>query len=145
MTEDDIRTYLLTQSPITTIVGTDAAKSMARIYFNARQQDITADSIVIRRVGTSRGHCLTGGAGYATMMIEFDCVSLTPTGAKTLANALRGELQCFNGTMGSVTVFSVVSEDESDEYDEPVDASNRGQFHSLATYSFLVQESIPTF
>lgn len=145
MIEDDIRTYLLTQSPITTLVGTDASGSMARIYAISRQQGITADSISMRRVGTNHVHNLIGGAGFGTAVIEFDCVSLTYSGAKTLGNTLRGELQGYAGTMGSATISSVILDDEQDEFDEAIDASQKGQFHCIQMYSFLFAETVPSF
>ena len=58
MIDNDIRTYLLTQSPITALVGTDAAGSPARISPSDRREGVTADSIVYERVSTDHAHNL---------------------------------------------------------------------------------------
>lgn len=145
MIEDNIRTYLLTQSPINTLVGTDAAGSMARIYSVDRQQSITADSIVYERIGSERAAMLASAQGSCGASIQFDCVALTYAKAKTLANALRGELDGFRGTMGDTTVHWCRLEEESDDFDPPVDGSPKGQYHVLQTYHVQFLESIPTF
>jgi hypothetical protein len=145
MIEDNIRTYLLSQSPINTLVGTDSAGSMARIYSIDRQQNIVAESIIYERTSADHGHVLSGGAGFATAFIDFDCVALSYARAKALANALRGELQGYAGVMGDVTINSVILQDENDDYDPPADGSAKGQYHVVQTYSFLFAESVPTF
>jgi hypothetical protein len=145
MIEDNIRTYLLSQSPISTLVGTDAAGSMARIYSMDRQQNITADSIVYERTGTQHAHMLSGAAGFATAFLSFDCIATTYARAKALAEALRGELQGYSGTMGDATIYSVILQDESDDFDPPADGTQKGQYHVTQEYSFLFTESVPSF
>lgn len=146
MIEDDVRTYLLTQSPIQTLVGTDATGSPARIFAQDRRQGISADSIIWRRLGTEREPLLQSAMGSAEALIEFDCVSTTQAGAKTLADTLRGELDGFGpGTMGSATVHWCLLDDESDDYDPPADGSAKGQFHVIQVYRIQFLETIPTF
>lgn len=145
MVLDDIRTYLLTQSPITALVGTDSAGSAARIAAMDRRQGSTADFIVMRTFSIQHAHCINKGAGYADHFIEFDCISTTFAGAKALAEALRGELQGYAGTMGSTTVFAVTSEGDDDEFDDAADGSAKGTYHTISNWKFKVQESVPTF
>lgn len=145
MIEDDVRTYLLTQSPVTNRVGTDATGSMARIYSNDAQQNITADRIVYERNGTDREPMLASAMGSAEAFIEFDCISTTYAAAKSLANVLRGEMDGFRGTMGSATVHWCILEDEHDDFDPPADGSAKGQYHQIQTYRIRFLESIPTF
>lgn len=145
MIEDNIRTYLLTQSPITALVGTDSAGSPARIFAVDRRQGITADSIIYERLGTERDPMLASAQGAAEALLEFDCVSPTYAGAKALGNALRGELDGFRGAMGDATIHWCSLDDESDDYDPPADGSARGQFHQLLTFRVQYLESIPAF
>jgi hypothetical protein len=143
--EDNIRTYLLSQTPISNIVGTDAAGAMARIYSVDRQQSVTGDSIVYERVGSEREPMLASAQGSVGASIEFDCVSLTYARAKALAHALRGELDGFRGAMGDATVHWCSLEDEYDDFDPPADGSAKGQYHVIQTYHVQFLESIPTF
>jgi len=143
--DNDIRTYLLTQSPITSIVGSDATGSPARISPSDRREGITADSIVYERVATDHEHNLTAAQGYSTAIFEFDCISTSKAGAKALGEALRGEMDGFRGTMGSTTVTGVLMEDEHDDFDPPADGSAKGIYHVVQTYSVSYFESIPTF
>ena len=145
MIEDDIRTYLLTQSPITALVGTDAAGAPARISPNDRRQGITADSIVYQRVGTEHLQNLNAAQGYATAFIEFDCIGTTYAKAKTLSDTLRGELQGFRGTAGGITIYGCTLDDESDDFDPPADGSGKGLYHVTCVYSFQFTETVPTF
>ena len=145
MIEDNIRTYLLTQSPITARVGTDTAGRMARIYANDSQQSITEDRIVYERTGTDREAMLASAMGSAEAYVEFDCISSTYAAAKSLANVLRGELDGFRGAMGNVTVHWCTLEDEHDDFDPPADGSAKGQYHQVLTYRIRFLESIPTF
>lgn len=145
MIEDDVRTYLLTQTPITNLVGTDAIGAMARIYFQDRQQAITADTIIIHRTGSDHLQNLNAAQGYVTAFIEFDCISMTGAGSKTLGEALRGELHGYRGTMGSVSIKGVALQEDSDDFDPPEDGSAKGQYHVIQTYAFQYTESVPTF
>lgn len=145
MLEDDIRTYLLTQLPITTLVGTDSTGSPARIWPQDRRQSITASAIVYTRLNTDHLHTLTAAAGYATAFVEFECFGATYAAAKALGEALRGELQGYRGAMGSTTIRGVLLEDESDVFYEPEDGSAKGSYSMVAQYSFQFVESVPTF
>jgi len=142
--EDAIRTYLLTQSPITTLVGTDAS-GMARIYAQDRQQGVTGDCIVMDRLGSDHLHNLEKAGGTVEAIFEFDCISTTYAGAKALANALRGELQGFRGTISTIAVHWCLLDDDSDDYDPPADGSTKGTYHVIQTYRIQYLESIPTF
>lgn len=145
MIDNDIRTYLLTQSPITTLVGTDAAGAMARIYNSDRQQGIETDSIVLERIATDHEHTLTAAAGYATAIFQFDCISTSRAGSKTLGEALRGEMDGFIGTMGSTSVKWAEMQDEHDDFDPAADGGSKGLYHVIQTYAVSYFESVPTF
>jgi hypothetical protein len=143
--EDDVRTYLLTQSPITTLVGTDVAGTMARIYLNRGQQNITADRIVMRRIGTGRQPMLASAMGAGEALIEFDCIGLTAAKAKTLANTLRGEMDGYRGTMGSATIHWTILDDEFDDSDDDETGGTDDQPHVTMIYRIQFLETIPTF
>lgn len=75
---------------------------------------------------------------------EIDCWADSYSGADTLAEAVRQELQGFSGTMGSDTVTSVTLDDEEDAYEPPDDGSDEGIFRITLRYRIQYRESKPT-
>lgn len=145
MIEDDIRTYLLTQSAITALVGADATGAPARISPHDRREGVTADSIVYSRTSTDHFQNLIAAQGYATAHIEFDCISTSYAGAKTLGETLRSKLHGFRGAAGSVTIYGSILEDDYESFDEPADGSAKGLYHVIQGYAIQYTESVPAF
>lgn len=135
---NDLRTYLLAQSAISDVVST-------RIYPVWLPQNVTYPCITISRVSESHGHNLDSASGYAISRYQIDCWATSYATAYTLADAVRGELSGFAGTMGSTTVDSVVLENESDLHEPPSDGGSRGMYHIACDYIICHQETVPTF
>ena len=137
--ETDLRTYLLSQSPVTTLVGA------AGVYCGNIEDDAADPVVCIKRVSGGRQHTLTAGAGFASPRIQLDVYSQSYVDAKAVAEAVRGEMQGFKGTWGSTTVSSVVFENEVDLYEEPDDGTDLGWHHIALDYFVRYSETVPTF
>lgn len=135
---DDIRTYLLTQTPITNLVGQRVFSSNI-----PQREDYPAISIV--RITGGHAHMLSGGAGFAEPTVQVDAWADTSTVCESIAEALRGELQGFRGTMGSTTVRAVVLQNEIDLSEEPSDGSDAWVYRITQDYYINYEISIPTF
>ena len=86
---------------------------------------MTLPALTYQRIDTPRvhSHDTSGATGTAHPRIQFDCWAASYANAKGLADALRGALNGYKGTMGSVnpvTVQSALQEDE--RFDDFADA-----------------------
>lgn len=106
--ESELKTYLLTKSAITDLVGSG---SSARIFEDRPRQNRDTPFVVITTFdGVSTEH-IGGISGLARNRVQIDCHGATSAEAYTLAEAVRlAPLQMFRGTMGSTYVNSVTSE-----------------------------------
>lgn len=135
----DVRTYLLTKSTISGVVGT-------RIYANKLpEKNVTYPCIVMALVTQLPQHHLQGGAGYAESRVQLDVYSTTAAARDSLAEALRDELQGYSGAMGSSTVSSCVCRSIRDLYEEPIDASDVGLYRNSSDYWMRHSQAVPTF
>ena len=139
----DVRTYLLTKSAVTTVVGT-------RIYPGFVPQKISTYPLVVYSVVSSIAKdLLTGGAGWAETRIQLDVYATTAVARDSLVEILRDELQGFpttsSKTMGSSTVTAVVYLNSLDLYEPPQDNSDTGLFRNSTDYWFRHSQAVPTY
>jgi len=93
MIEMDLRTFLLEQTAITTLIG-------ARIYPVALPQSATKPALTYQRI--SGGEDVTHrGLGPAMALIQIGCWSERYEGALALAQTVRAALSGHRGAMGS--------------------------------------------
>ena len=134
----DLKTHLEAQTGITNLVST-------RIFGIKRpQKNRTLPAITYERLSGGHDHTLSSAAGSAMPRFRIHCWATTYVGADTLAEAVRNEMQGFSGAMGSTTTHSVILEDESDEYEDPEDASDQGVYGIALDYLIRYVESLPT-
>lgn len=91
------RTYLLTQSAVTTLAST-------RVYFGHLPQNATLEAITLNLVGGNIWGHLGGSSDVMQQTVQVDCFGNTQTEAVALADAVRKATDYYSGTMGSVTV-----------------------------------------
>lgn len=136
---DDFRTYLLTQAAITTLVS-------QRIFSGHIPQREDYPAITINEITGGYAHDLSGGSGFAEPIIQVDAWAKTNASCEAIAEALRGELQGYRGTMGSTTsVRAVVLQNEIDLSETPTDASDTWTFRRTQDYYVNYACSIPSF
>ena len=135
----DVRTYLLTKSAVTTLVGTRIFPSFIP------QSNTTYPCIVYNLINQLPAHMLSGGAGYAETRVQLDVYATTLLVAESLAEVLRDELQGYKGTMGSSTVSSVVYKNMVGFYEPPQDQSDTGLFRYACDYWIRHNQAVPTF
>jgi len=100
-----IRTYLLSKSAVTALVGT-------RIYSDIVEQAATLPAIAMSKISTRHEHVLSDLAGIAHCRIQFDCYADAATGGRAKANdiaeAIRATGICaIKGSYTSVDIRGV--------------------------------------
>ena len=116
--EEGLAAFLVANAAVNAIVS-------GRVYPNKLPQTVTLPALTYQRVDTPRvhSHDTSGATGTAHPRIQFDCWAASYANAKGLADALRGALNGYKGTMGTVnpvTVQSALQEDE--RFDDFADA-----------------------
>lgn len=140
---EDLRTYCLSKSGITSLIG-------ARMYAGKMPQgNKTFPVTVYTIISQVPGHVLSGAADYCQSRVQLDHYAPKKIDAVAVAKAFRNQLQGFPVTsassMGNSTVTSCVYLGSLDLYDEPRDGSDVGLFRISADYWFRHSQSEPTF
>ena len=118
--EKAIRTYLLAQSSISSIIGSGDS---ARIYPLRLPQAATFPALTYQRISGDRVRNLGGPTGTAMSRIQFDAWDQEDaaggySSVKTLADVVRRAIDGVEGTMGDVAVQQVYFENDRDAYEE---------------------------
>lgn len=108
---EDFRTYLKTQSTITSVVG-------SRIVQAPAQMTTKLPMICYRRGNALTDPVLNGGGGGLTeTSFDVECRAATQDGAEDLSDALHTLLQATsNVTWGSSTAVGTFVESQADDY-----------------------------
>lgn len=143
--EQAIRTRLLSVSAITALVG-------QRIWPHTAPSASATNTlpyIVYRAVDKVREHHLNGASGVCFSRVQLDLIGVDYEAVKILSNAARNALDGFRGdvTVASdlVRVVHCNLELEIDDYDPPIDGSQKGRFRVIQDWKVGYQESIPVF
>ena len=141
----DIRTYLLSKSSITSLIGT-------RVYPDyIPQKNSTYPAIVYQVISDTPDHTLAGAALHTGTRVQLDVYAETSLVRAQVVEALRNVLQGFppagTTTMGSSdsTVSSVKYLNSFDIYEPPQDNSDTGLFRNSTDYWFRLKRTAPTF
>ncbi len=112
MIESAVRTFILADSTITTLIST-------RLYSVKMPQSPTFPLIVYTKISGFREHDMDGST-IAAPRIQYDSWAQTYAGAKALADALRERLDSYAGPVGSPaeTVHFAYLLNERDFYDD---------------------------
>jgi hypothetical protein len=132
-----IRTYLLTITGVTNLVGT-------RIRPDALIENETWPAIVLTETSTEHIHTLNRSAGFAESDIDVACFSDTRLEAESVAEAVRDAMQGYIGAAGSETIKSCRLDSRNSVYLTPDDGSDAGIYMTSLSFRVVVTESIPT-
>jgi len=137
-TGSNIRTYLLTKSAITDLIGT-------RLRPSSLAQTDTLPAMTYQELFTNHSYTLNSAAGIEECWLELVCFASTRTATDNLADVLRQQLQGFRGTAGNVEVISSQLDDSGHGFEVPQDDSDAGKYRATLRFRISVQETIPTF
>lgn len=115
MVEKTLRARLLSQAPVTTLVGT-------RIYPNGLPQDPVLPAVTYRRISGQHIHSHSGVSNLINARIQFNCYAAEMTGtgygvAKSLAKAVRNALDSYVGADANADVRATLVLDDRDAED----------------------------
>ena len=90
-----------------------------RVYPIRLPRNVMLPCITYQRISTPRVHTHDSAGGTAHPRFQITCWDDDPKGCKVVADAVRGCLDGFKGTMGTngATVYSTLSDDENADYD----------------------------
>ena len=110
---------LANEATISAIVG-------SRIYVSKAPQTASLPHIVITQIGSGENQTLDGTTGLRFVDFDIDCKDDRSVGAEALGNAVRVFIDDASGTAGSQTIEAVLMNNESTDYEPPVDGSDKG-------------------
>jgi len=110
------RTYLLTKTPVTDLVGT-------RIYFGNLPQDPTFPAVVLHLILRDTERHLTNASGLARSVVQVDCHAETHDAAEDLSEQVRLVTEFYRGAWGVETIRRSIVGDVADLSEHPRDGS----------------------
>jgi|DEB19_MinimDraft_3_1074340.scaffolds.fasta_scaffold60846_2 hypothetical protein len=128
-----IRTYLLTKTAITDLVG-------QRIYASRlpQSQSQTANCIVLRITSETYDHALDGLAGIVATRLAVECYATSGEVSRSIADAVIWcGIDAIKGTYTNLSIRSVMVEDGRREYEEEDTSGGDSQRH-VVTFDFMV-------
>lgn len=131
-------TYLRTKTDVTDLTST-------RIRPDVLKQNETLPAIAIDEFATTHENVLSGAAGIYASRVRVDCYAQTRTGANSLAEEVREELQGYRGAMGSEFVHSVQLDGRIKDIVQQKDGSDLPLYRTRLAFRIHVTESIPSF
>lgn len=111
--KNDIRTFLISKSGITDIIGS----APARCYFDKLPQDPTFPALTIKRISNKKSYSQSGDSGLDTARVQITCWGETSEATQSLAEAVNTELSGYKGAAGSTTIGSAFQENELDDFE----------------------------
>ena len=132
--ESVLRSALVANAGVSALLGT-------KIYPLAADADATLPWVTWRRSAIRREQTLSGPMGVPTVVVEYDIVAATYEAARTLADAIRGVLDGYTGTIDNTTVRQARLDDESDQFASLNGAELPDLYIVRQTYQVLWQET----
>ena len=129
-----LRAALVADATVSGLLGT-------KIYPLAADAEATLPWVTWRRSAIRRQQTLSGPVGVPAVRLEYDIVAATYEAARTLADAIRGVLDGYNGAADNTTVRQTSLEDESDQFASLNGAELPDLYIVRQTYEVLWQET----
>lgn len=127
----DLRTFLLAQAGITTLVGT-------RIYPSwIPQSQTTRPNITIDHYGSNHDYELGKAANWCSAQVQIDCWSSRLSEAKAVAEAIRTALQAYSGAWCEVALLRR----QFDLYEAPKQADDEPIYHVAQQWEIIIRET----
>lgn len=113
--DESLVSILQASSAVTAICG-------QRIYPLYARQTAAKPLVIYQRISSVREHSHDGPSGLARPRFQFRCVANSFSEARGLADAVRGALDGYQGTVGGVRIDAILFENELDADDVALDA-----------------------
>lgn len=141
MIEEGLRTALLAESTVTTLVTNDGGELLG-IYVDAPPQGARPPYVLLTNMGDVHNETLGGGDGSGAGALHFaeidvDCKASAPGASKALAKAVDDHLADLSGTAGDETVEAVVRGVRNSSIEPPT--SGEGHPLHVETTDYQVQ------
>jgi len=107
--EEGIVAHLMADSDVTDLIST-------RLYPMVVPQDVSLPAVAYQRISGPREPVHEGASGLARARMQFTVLGSTYEGGKDVAEALRGSMDGFSGTMGTVAVNAAFLENDVDAW-----------------------------
>jgi hypothetical protein len=133
-----LRTYLLTKTEITDLVGT-------RVYPSALPQNADLPAIVYDVMGGAPDDVLTGSSGSYHALIDIECISTNHIDSNDLAEQIRLVTQGYFGAMGGEQCNACRLLGRLEDYQPPIDGSDLGRHVVAITLEITHNQTIPTY
>ena len=123
------------------LITTNSIKSIVRdrVYITRAPQNADTDEehIVITQLTSNEHNSLDGTSELRFLDFDIDCKATTAAKADTLSKAVRAFLKDYTGAAGDQTIEAVLFTDETDSFEEPISASDKGLY--VTTLDFQIQ------
>jgi len=117
---EDLRTLVLGTTTVSGLVGT-------RCHYNKDAPQQSSKPYVWYRVTTDNEELtMDGVGGIHESFVDLECVDDDEAGAQAIADAIKGRLHGFKGTMGNVTAKGIFVRDKDDDYAPFANDSDEG-------------------
>jgi hypothetical protein len=129
----------LTKSAITDIVGSNG------IFPEFAEQSKALPYMTYKVTNHEHTHAHEGASPIAEKIIQFDCLSETYSEVISMRDALRNNLDGYQGTMTSTDVRAVIFLSESDNSNVENDAGTETiVYRKIIDYQLHVVQAVPT-
>lgn len=141
----DVFAYLATTSPVKEMVGTRIFGLVIPQLTAADIEELGGPYPAIRYEESVIEHYrhLDGGSQTCQTSLQIDCYAESYPAVKALADGVRRILDTYQGRMGDTTIDEVILNSEEDIYEDPVDASDTGQFRVMLDFTVTHSETLP--
>lgn len=139
---DDFRTYLLTKSGITDLIG--GSGSGNRIYPGFIPQGVSLPAVALNLISDVPHHDTDGANGWAEARIQVDCYGALPPAAEAVSEQIRLACDGYSGTMGSSNVQFCFKDDGGDTPESAVGNEADQRFRRRSDYRLAYMQTLPT-
>jgi len=133
----NLRTHLLTKVGVTNHVST-------RIYVGQVPQRADLPFVTISRISHGHEHHLGKSSAFARADFQIDSYAFTAKQVDQVSEAIRLAIDGFTGSMNNVQVNDCFLTDESDEFIQPTDRSERVKYRNRSDFTIWHRETVPT-
>ncbi len=135
----DLRTYLLTKTSVTALIGT-------AIYPGEAKEGYAFPRVLYIENGGQRTNSFDGASEQVQTSFTLLCQSEDSDEAKSIRDALENVLDCFNNsTMDATTVQGVFSVRNPDGIIPPTAGNENSVYESSITIDLWYESTVPSY
>ncbi len=127
--EDALYAKLTSDAAINAITG-------SRVYPVKMEDNPTFPAITFQRISSTREQTMSGRVSYCSALYQIDSWSVSYDVTRDLASKIFALLEGFRGTISSVDIQGILSQNEIDLYEDDVKVYRRSQ-----TFTVIFLES----